>query len=110
MERFMKGDVVVVPFPFSDLTNAKRRPAVIVANKIRDEIILSQITSKNTNYKHTVKINKNDFKTNVSFLDSEVKVNRLFSCDIKLILYKIGSLNENKILEIENELINIIKN
>ncbi len=31
MERFVKGDVVVVPFPFSDLTQAKRRPALVIA-------------------------------------------------------------------------------
>ncbi len=27
MARFVKGDVVVVPFPFSNLTDAKKRPA-----------------------------------------------------------------------------------
>jgi hypothetical protein len=29
MGRFVKGDVVVIPFPFSDLTGNKRRPALI---------------------------------------------------------------------------------
>lgn len=28
MEKFIKGDVVVVPFPFSNLTQAKLRPAL----------------------------------------------------------------------------------
>ena len=32
MEGFVKGDVVVIPFPFSDLTGAKRRPALVIAN------------------------------------------------------------------------------
>lgn len=45
MERFIKGDVVVVPFPFSDLTAAKRRPALIIAELSGDDLILSQITS-----------------------------------------------------------------
>jgi hypothetical protein len=31
MAKFMKGDVVVVPFPFSDLTQAKRRPALVIS-------------------------------------------------------------------------------
>ncbi len=31
MAAFVKGDVVVVPFTFSDLTNAKRRPALVLA-------------------------------------------------------------------------------
>ena len=30
MEKFVKGDVVVVPFPFSNLSRAKRRPACVV--------------------------------------------------------------------------------
>ncbi len=29
MAGFVKGDVVIVPFPFSDLTDTKRRPALI---------------------------------------------------------------------------------
>jgi mRNA interferase MazF len=37
--------VVVVPFPFSDLTQSKRRPAVVVANLTGDDVILCQITS-----------------------------------------------------------------
>ncbi len=45
MERFMKGDVVVVLFPFSDLTQAKRRPALVIAELEGDDLILCQITS-----------------------------------------------------------------
>ncbi len=28
METLMKGDIVVIPFPFSDLTDSKLRPAM----------------------------------------------------------------------------------
>lgn len=45
MERFVKGDVVVVPFPFSDLTKAKRQPALVIADLEGDDLILCQITS-----------------------------------------------------------------
>ena len=40
MAKFIKGDVVVVPFPFSDLTNAKRRPALVIAELEGDDLIL----------------------------------------------------------------------
>ena len=39
------GQVVLVPFPFSDLTRTKMRPAVILAEAERDDWILCQITS-----------------------------------------------------------------
>jgi len=39
MERFVKGDVVVIPFPFSDLTGAKRRPALVIANLKGNDLI-----------------------------------------------------------------------
>ena len=45
MGRFIKGDVVVVPFPFSDLSTSKRRPALVLADLAGDDLILCQITS-----------------------------------------------------------------
>lgn len=46
MAKFIKGNVVVVPFPFSDLTQAKRRPALVISKLEGDDIILCQITSQ----------------------------------------------------------------
>jgi len=46
MARFVVGDVVIVPFPFSDLTQTKRRPALVVAGLSGEDLILCQITSQ----------------------------------------------------------------
>lgn len=40
------GLVVLVRFPFSDLSHTKLRPAVVLANAGRDDWILCQVTSK----------------------------------------------------------------
>ncbi len=64
MARFVKGDVVVVPFPFSDLTQAKRRPALVVSKLEGNDLILCQITSEfvrdNYEYPSTTKILKQE--------------------------------------------------
>lgn len=39
------GAVVLVPFPFSDLSQAKLRPAVVLADAGRGDLILCQVTS-----------------------------------------------------------------
>jgi mRNA interferase MazF len=40
MGKFIKGDIVVVPFPFSDLSNYKKRPAIVVSdlNRVAREV------------------------------------------------------------------------
>ena len=50
MARFVAGDVVVVPFPFTDLASSKVRPAVVLATSTRDDILLCQLTSKDTGH------------------------------------------------------------
>lgn len=39
------GDVVTLPFPFSDLSESKVRPAVVLARANKSDWILCQITS-----------------------------------------------------------------
>ena len=43
MEKPVNGDVVVIPFPFSDLTGAKKRPASVIADAGGDDLIMCQI-------------------------------------------------------------------
>jgi mRNA interferase MazF len=45
MARFVVSNVVIVPFPFSDLSESKRRPALVLAVLTGDDLILCQITS-----------------------------------------------------------------
>lgn len=50
MTVYEKGDVVLVPFPFSDQTTIKKRPAVIISssayNEISSDIIIMAVTSQ----------------------------------------------------------------
>ncbi|HUZ61507.1 MAG TPA: type II toxin-antitoxin system PemK/MazF family toxin [Hanamia sp.] len=48
MSSYLKGDIVLVPFPFSDLTASKVRPAIVISNSTvnkTNDLILAQITS-----------------------------------------------------------------
>ena len=46
---YSKGDIVIVPFPFTDLTTIKVRPAIVVSNSLvhrSGDVIIAQITSQ----------------------------------------------------------------
>jgi mRNA interferase MazF len=61
LEKFVKGDVVILPFPFSDLSSSKKRPAFVLADLKGDDIILCQITSKNVRNSKAISLKNTDF-------------------------------------------------
>ncbi len=62
MAGFVKGDVVVIPFPFSDLSGSKKRPAFVLANLPGNDIILCQITTRSRKDRSIVELSQNDFE------------------------------------------------
>ena len=110
MEKFVKGDVVVLPFPFSDLSSSKRRPALIVANLEGEDTILCQITSEARVDDYSLILVDSDFKSGRLNLTSMIRPNRLFTADKSIILYKIGTLKEQKIKEVESGIIKMFQN
>lgn len=107
MEEIIKGDVVILPFPFSDLSNSKKRPALVVAGPHGKDITLAQITSRIDFRKYSVDVLKDAFEFGSLPIESFVRVNRLFSADSSIIDYKAGHLKEEKIKLIESKLVEL---
>ena len=110
MERFVRGDIVVTPFPFSDLKSSIKRPALIVASLKGDDLILCQITSKKHPDPYQIILNKKDFSDGNLSVTSFIKPSILFTLRSSIILYKAGKINKNKIKEVEDKICNIIRN
>jgi len=98
--KFVKGDVVVVPFPFSDLTQAKRRPALVVSVLEGDDLMPCQVTSQFV---------KDSFEEGGLKQKSNVRPNRLFTADSHIVLYRIGNLKKDKLNEIIEKIIEIVR-
>ena len=108
MERFIKGDIVVIPFPFSDLSGVKKRPALVLADLQGDDIILCQITSQQTKDKYALPIKPNDFKYNNLPTQSNIRPNRIFTADKNIIIRKVAGLNKSVVLAVTQKVIKII--
>lgn len=109
MERFIKGDVVVIPFPYSDLTNAKRRPALVLSESSYNDLILCQITSQAAKDTFAIALSEGDFIEGKVFKVSNIRPNKLFTADSGIVLYKIGSLQPHKLDEVIDRIINILR-
>jgi mRNA interferase MazF len=109
MGDFVKGDVVVLPFPFSNLAANKRRPALVVASvQPHDDVILCMITSRNTADTSAVPISQTDFTIGGLPQDSNVRPNRLFSAEASIILRTAGKLTPEKVDEVVAEIVRIV--
>lgn len=109
MEKFIKGDIVVVPFPFSDLSQSKKRPALIMASLKGNDLILCQITSQDIYDSYAIDIEDEDFQEGSLKKSSNIRPNKIFTADRNIVLYKVGCLNDEKIQEVINKIINIFK-
>jgi mRNA interferase MazF len=101
--RFSKGDVVVFEFPFSDVDNSKKRPALIVANTTDENLILCQITSQKRSDPDSISITRDDFQEGALKHKSFIRPTILFSVHNSRIDYKVGNLKEKKIKILENK-------
>jgi mRNA interferase MazF len=109
MAKLIKGDVVVVPFPFSDLTRSKRRPALVVSKIEGYDLILCQITSQSVKDIYAISLDDKDFETGSLKQTSNVRPNRIFTADSHVVLYKVGNLKIEKLNEIIEKVVEIIR-
>jgi mRNA interferase MazF len=108
MGAFVKGDVVVAPFPFSDLTASKKRPALVVATLTGGDIVLCQITSQSVSDSYAITLANSDFTSGNLRQASHIRPNRLFTADSKIVLYRAGVINGNKLKEVTSKLVQIL--
>ena len=75
------GSVVLVPFPFSNLSQSKFRPAVVLAYAGRDNWVLCQVTSKSYADSQAVELNNTDFSSGSLKIVSYARPGKLFTAE-----------------------------
>ena len=105
---FATGQVVLIPFPFSDLSHIKYRPALILAESDRGDWIACQITSKSYSAAKSIPLVNLDFKAGGLNLPSFAKPGKLFTVNETIFAGILGSLQSNRFNEIINTLIELL--
>ena len=108
MEKSLKGVVVTIRFPFSDLTGSKKRPALVIADWGGDDVILAQITSVAHKDNFAIILNDLDFINGSLNKQSFIRPNKLFTADRASFLDSIGSISNIKLKEITDAICNLI--
>ena len=109
MERFVKGNVVVIPFPFSDLSGSKRRPALVLADLRGDDILLCQITSQSSNDVSALSLTFDDFVSGALPARSFIRPMRIFTADKGIILRKAGKILPELMDKVVDNIVFVLK-
>jgi mRNA interferase MazF len=109
MGKFVKGDIVVIPFPFSDLSGSKRRPALVIADLDGDDMILCQITSVDRHDSYAVPLDMPDFESGTLPVKSFVRPNKIFTASRHLVLYSVCRLTIEKMRSITDAIVGILE-
>ncbi len=100
--KFKQGDIVFLPFPFTDLSTAKQRPAVIVSqNSINHpNYIVAKITTVIRADHCSFAIQSDDTDIPLKY-ESEVRTNDLVTVHHTLIIRKITSFRKEALIRLE---------
>jgi mRNA interferase MazF len=103
------GTVIVVPFPFSELSEAKLRPALVLADAGRGDWILCQITNNPYGDARAVGLVDDNFETGSLRVASYVRPGKLFSANADLMVNQVGSLKRKPFEHIIETVIHILR-
>jgi len=109
MAQTLKGELVVIPFPFTDLSHVTKRPAYVCAVLKGNDVILCQVTSKQRHDEYSISLSNTDLMSGFFHIDSFIRPNRLFTLDASLIMRNIGIVTREKQHRIEQKLISIFR-
>lgn len=106
-------DIILIPFPYSDLSQIKKRPALIISsseyNSFNEDVICCAITSNPAEYKGSVEINNEDLEDGFLIQKSRIKPNKIFTLSQTNIIKTVGRLNIAKSKEVVEKLNSFIQ-
>lgn len=110
-EMFNQGDIIFVKFPFTDGSDFKKRPALIISNSklgSSQDCLLVQITSKLNKDGLSISISKEDCIKELP-LKSYIRPHKIFTIHKSLILSKISEVNKIFLKKVSDKIFELIE-
>jgi mRNA interferase MazF len=101
-----KGDIVLIPFPFTDLTGTKNRPALILIDS-DDDITVSFITTQ-LKWQEKFDVKLEPSKENALKKTSLIRLSKITTIDKELVIGKLGQLADSELEEVNRGLIDLL--
>lgn len=102
-----KGDILLIPFPFTDLSGAKNRPALVLISAENDVTICFITTQQKWQTEFDIEIEPSEL--NGLKKSSLLRLNKIATVDKSLAIGLIGKLDKNHIKRLNEKLIQLFQ-
>lgn len=111
MAQYSRGDIVILPFPFSDVTGSKRRPALVLAELPflgGMDYLVCMISSQNTSDPHSFEIQPSDLASGQLAVRSYLRPLYLFGAEGSVIIRRIGVITPATLSRVAKIVANVV--
>jgi|SRR5690606_18378796 len=98
-----KGDIVLIKFPFTDLSGSKNRPALVLISRESD-VVVAFVTSNILYGEHWDIVLEPTLQNGLKQI-STIKISKIATLEKTLVLGKIGQISSSDILKVNESLI-----
>jgi len=103
------GAVVLVRFPFSDLSRSKLRPAIVLADAGRGDTVLCQVTSNSYGDDRAVTIESADLATGSLRVISFARPGKIFTANESIVTATVASLTPDAYGRVVGAVVNLLR-
>jgi mRNA interferase MazF len=105
-------EIVLLPFPFSDLEGTKVRPALVVSNDSfnakSDDCVMVPLTTVIKDEPFSVLISQDDLSAGKLLRPSRIRADKIFTVEKKMVMMRIGSLKANTFNKVKDEIVRML--
>lgn len=110
MGTLTRGDVVLFPFPYTDLSARKLRPCLVLSEEMGEDILLCQITSQRVQKdNYSVELKQTDTIDGTLHVDSHIRANMIFTAAKAQITKKLCKIKDEKYRQVANVVKKVIE-
>jgi len=110
---YEQGEIVLIPFPFTDLTTKKKRPVLVLSkkeyNRKTEDFIVCGITSNIKDTEFSVLIDTEDLESGFLPKPSRIKVDKIFTLEQSLVIKKFAKVKPYVIEKVKKVLFELFK-
>lgn len=111
---YKQGEIVILPFPFTDLSSVKQRPVLIISNdeynQKKDDFVVCGITSNVQDTLYSVPIDNFSLSEGIIPVSSRIKADKLFTLKQSLVRKKVARVKEAVLEKVKEEIKKLMGN